>query len=369
MLKNKLRILQVNTGRIWSGAEEHMLCLGRGMQKRGHQVYFACPAGRETAANLHERGWKTIPLNSGITSLFRLVRIIKDFQIDIVHAHSGKDFTVCLLAAKLAGRGKVIFTRHIIKPLRQNIWNRWILKNTDRIIAVSGAVKQSLVDFNRVEPERITVIHNGLDLTRNRQVRRDETLLSYGLKSGELALSSIGRLDPEKGQRSLIKAMPLVLTKYPKTKLFLVGEDKNGGQEKEYLLNLVRENDLTGKVVFMGFQNDTAQILADSDLFVLASDAEPFGLVILEAMLQKVPIVAHGTGGVTEILEQGSTGILTSSNDCKTLAEGIIQALSDYPGAKERAERAYEVLMERFTLEKMLDETEKLYYSLNGQVI
>lgn len=353
-------ILQLSTVKTWAGGEVHFYDLVQGLRQRGHRVLAVCTAGSCLAERLPAED--KFYISCGLKGIMRLAAVIKENGAEIVHAHAGRDYRRAVIAAALAGGCKVVLTRHILLPLKKDFISRRLWDRAAKFIAVSQSVADVLTGENNIPADRLAVIHNGIDLTRHRRILQSKAAIrkKYGLALAKTVIGCAGRLAAEKGQADLIRAFKQVSRLYPDTLLCLAGSGEDEGRLKALTLEL----GLGDKVIFLGFIKEMAEFMFLLDVFVLSSKNEPFGLVVLEAMAQGVPLVARRAGGVREILQQDRTGILVDSQGIEPLAEGIVQVLSDYNGAEARAENAYRALLADFTLERMLDKTEKLYYSL-----
>ncbi len=174
----------------------------------------------------------------------------------------------------------------------------------------------------------------------------------------------VGRLVYEKGIHVLINAVPKVLSKV-NAKFIIVGS----GYMKEQLLNIVRSMGLEHKVLFEGFLDEATllQLQKCSDVSVVPSLFEPFGIVALEAMAAKSPVVASDTGGLSEIIEHDTTGVKVYPNNPDSLAWGITKVLQDDAYAQRLRENAYRRVQERFDWEKIAQQTKRIYEGVLGE--
>jgi glycosyltransferase involved in cell wall biosynthesis len=191
------------------------------------------------------------------------------------------------------------------------------------LVAVSEAVRASAIRRLGAHPDHVITIHNGIDLEQAhtapdvRAARR-----TLGLPDAALVLACVGRLVALKGQRYLLEAMAAVHAAFPNAVLLLVG----GGPQREELGRLAGMHGVAGAVRFLG--TGTALVertMAAADIFVAPSLSEGFGLVALEAMAMERACVASRTGGLTEIVEDGASGILVPPADAQALAAAILR--------------------------------------------
>jgi glycosyltransferase involved in cell wall biosynthesis len=174
----------------------------------------------------------------------------------------------------------------------------------------------------------------------------------------------VGRLVYEKGIHVLINAVPKILQRI-NAKFIIVGS----GYMKEQLLNIVRSMGLEHKVLFEGFVDEESLLKLQkcADVSVVPSLFEPFGIVALEAMAAKSPVVASDTGGLSEIIEHDVTGVKVYPNNPDSLAWGITRVLLDDSFRKNVRENAYRKVLEKYDWEKIAQQTKRIYESVLGE--
>lgn len=175
-------------------------------------------------------------------------------------------------------------------------------------------------------------------------------------------IGAAGRLEPEKGFDVLIQAMPRVLAQRPDARLVIAGE----GSRRHELEALVTRLGLTERVRLLGARPDLFTMMHAFDVFALSSRAEPFGLVMLEAMAARKPVVATSAGGAPEIVLPDETGTLVPPEDAAGLADGLLAMLADPERARCYGEAGRQRVEAMFSLDQMLGATESLY---RGQVV
>ncbi len=293
----------------------------------------------------------------------KLRRIIKTERVDLIHAHQYTAFFYGGLAAISSRFKKLIFTEHgrhypDQRNTKRVIVNQLMLPFTARIIAVSPAVKQSLITYEVMPGRRIEVIFNGIDCckfkTNNHEINKKKSL---GLAPGDLVCGMIARLGTEKDQATLIKALPKVILKYPQARLLLIGD----GPKKTELENLVRQLGLADKVIFTGSRRDIPELLAVLDIAVLATFYEGTSITLLEAMAAGKPVIASRVGGNPAVVEDGVTGFLVPVSDPEALADRLLQLFADEHLRKQMGNAGCRQVEEQFSLEQMVTNYEKLY--------
>ena len=339
----------------FGGGERHLADLSHALVDRGHEVYAASVPGSplsEELSFLSEGRTLALGPHNYIKNLLSLAEFIRKYDIEIVHAHAARDYSLAAQAVRLASRSQLVLTRHALFPLRRI--NKYLLKNTSRVIAVSRAVAESLRQNNVVEPSKITVIHNGIDIDRfARPITNDD--------ARPILVGTVGHLAPIKGHDIFVRAAALISARRRDVNFVIVGEDKSPQKEhREFLETLIAKLDLGGSVTMPGWQDDIPSLLSSLTLFVSAARSEPFGLSIVEAMAAGVAIVAAASEGALEIVEDGLSGKLVPVDDPESLAEAINNLLDD-PLERSRLGRNAQLAAQRFSLARMASDTEQVY--------
>lgn len=363
----KLRILHINSARSLGGGERHTADLANALSRRGHEVFVAAPAlsplveelKRVPAENVFE-----LPLRNAldVQSAIELARRVREREIEIIHAHVARDYLLAALASRRSS-APLVLTRHLERPLKS--LHRWTLSGVARVIAVSEAVERSLLAQKIFPPEKIQRIPNGIDVERfERRARTFDTQRFRRLSGikGSLVVGVAGELREHKGQDDFLRAAQQVSSAINDVEFVIAGEDQSPRKEyRAQLERLVAELGLQARVHFTGWLEDVAAFLPALDIFVSSSRVEPFGLVMVEAMAAGLPVVATSTGGAREIVEDGVTGKLVPIGDWQALSRAVSVLLLDEEERRSMGERGRERARTRFSLERMVAETEALY--------
>lgn len=362
-----MRILHINSARTFAGGERHTADLANALQRRGHEVYAAVAPQSTLVGELKRLPAQNIfelPLRNAldVQSAIELARRVRERGIEIIHAHVARDYLLAVLASKRSN-APLVLTRHLERPLKS--LHRWTLSRVARVIAVSEAVERALLEQKIFPAEKIRRIPNGVDVTRFERRAQSFNAESFrrrqGIKGRHL-VGITGELREHKGQEDFIRAAQTVARELADVEFVIAGEDTSPRQEyRMHLEQLAGELGLQSRVHFTGWLTDVAELLPALDVFVSSSRVEPFGLVMVEAMAAGVPVVATATGGAREIVEDGVTGKLVPVGDADALAVGVIALLKDEPKRLGMGEQARVRAQERFSLERMVAETEALY--------
>jgi glycosyltransferase involved in cell wall biosynthesis len=229
----------------------------------------------------------------------------------------------------------------------------------DRVLTSGHAVRRVLLRAG-VRPEKIVSLPAGVDLTRFLPGISAERIRE-GLNLDGPVVGSVAMFRGSKGHVDLLQAFTLVRARVPGVKLLFVGD----GGRRAMVEALARERDLKDAVIFTGFRRDVPELLSAMQVFVLASTrTEGVPQSLLQAMAMMVPVIATNTGGVSEVVENGMTGLLVRPNDPAALADAIVRVLTDPEGARERAGRARDLVVRHYSRERALDGLEAVYRSL-----
>ena len=368
-----MRILQISSARTLGGGERHFADLCNGLARRGHEVHAALRPGSALGAELTaipaERIF-TLPLRNALDlpSAIALARLARERRCEIVHAHLARDYTLAAFAARRAAGSRLVVTRHVLFPLGRA--HKIFLGDVSRVIAVSGAVARSLRARGIFPEERIRVVRNGVDVERfetaSRRLDREAYRRSLGARAS-LIVGTVGELSEVKGQEDFVRAASVIAREIGDVEFLVVGEDASrSGRNRARLEALVSELGLRGRVHLVGRRADVAEILACLDVFVSPSRSEAFGLAIAEAMAAGACVVATATEGAREVVEDGMTGLLVPAGDTSALASVVVKLLGDEGLRARLRDGARSRARELWSLERMVEETERVYAEASG---
>ncbi len=288
-----------------------------------------------------------------------ICRIITDERIDIVHAHTSHAHTIGAVAAKIK-KIPFVVTRRVDFKVARNVFSN-IKYNylTNKIIAISNAIKNILINAG-VPQNKIAVVYSGIDIAKFNNISNTQYLYKeFNLSKYSPVIGTIAHLTDHKGHKYLFDAVPDVLKKFPNTVFLIIGK----GELEQALKKQVKELDITGNVIFTGFRKDIGELLSIMDLFVLPSHLEGLCTSLMDAMLMKLPVIATTAGGIPEVVVHKETGILALPKNPKALAHAIIQLLSNKEEAKKMGERGLKQVNSMFNVSRMVEGTEKVYMS------
>lgn len=282
-------------------------------------------------------------------------------EIDLLHAHMYRAEVLGARAAVAAGTAVVMATVHSsrVRSPEDVAALAALTPVMDRLIVPSASILAKVRAEGRGAAS-FSVIPNGVDLARfDLPLTACALRREYGIPGGAPLLGVVARLEPEKGHRYLIEAMPAILRGAPETWLVIVGEGSLDGELRAQAAALPAP--AGDRVVFTGRREDVAAITGDVDIAVLPSLREAQGISILEAMARRKPVVASGVGGIPEVLTNGLDGLLVPPADPAALADACIR-LACSPELRARMGEAGRATVEaRFSLDAMVRQIEEVY--------
>ncbi|MBI2265736.1 MAG: glycosyltransferase, partial [Armatimonadetes bacterium] len=349
----------------------------RTLKDQGHEVSLCCTAGnfgkfleKEGVRLIHVPIARRIHLLQDLLSLFRLLTLMRSERFDIVHTHTSKAGFLGRLAARLSGVPLVLHTIHDLarnstrNPLLKGFYGlleRIAARWADHIVTVSYANKDEICRIRLFPETKLTVVREGIDMDQYRAtVSREEKRRQLGLSPDVPLVGMVGRLEPPKGHTYLLKAVPQVLREAQDAHFLIVGQ----GYLRSSLEKEARKLRIDHRVHFLGYREDMWEILCALDLFVLPSLWEGLGIVLLEAMAFRLPIVSTRVGGIVDVVLHGETGLMVEARDPESLAQAIIELLKDRERARLMGEKGYQRVVAEFkdrtANEQMLALYEKL---------
>lgn len=291
----------------------------------------------------------------------KLSQLLRKESIDIVHARNFAAILYGSMGAKLSGTPVAIGDIRGPIPSDQGQKCRRLSFLLSQFVAVSKDVKRMLTDEFQISPEMVTTVYNGVHM--NGTPGTEEKLAArkkLGFDSDDLIIGTIGRVEPVKDYSTLVRASALILKKFAKAKLVIVG----GGSQLPVLKELALELEIQSKCIFTDYQQDVKPYLAAFDIFVLTSIFEGISNVLLEAMTFLLPVIATAVGGNPEVVVDDESGFLVTKKDVQSLAAKIEILLTNKQLASQMGENGYRIVREKFTIPKMIENYQKLYLDM-----
>lgn len=374
----KTKILFVITKSNFGGAQKYVYDLAAGLPKGEFEVAVALGGSGILIKKLHEQKIRVIPIFSlardvnpwsDLSAFFELWSIFRKEKPNVVHLNSAKAGGIGALSARLAGVQKIVFTAHGWAFNEERpIWQKFTVKFFSWItimlahetIAVSEAVKNNTNGWPMVS-RKISVIKNGINEPEF-STREEARMLIFAkanihVPENAFVVGTIAELHKNKGLSYAIEAFAKLIPENPNLYYFVLGD----GEEKELLEALVGQRGLQGRVFLLGFVDDAPRFLKAFDLFLLPSITEGLALVLLEAGLAKLPVVASSVGGIPEVIEDNKTGLLVTPRDPDAITSAIKKLFVSPELRKNLGVALNDKVTSDFSLTRVLSETIFLY--------
>lgn len=254
-----------------------------------------------------------------------------------------------------------IFKAQSLKRLLLQTRNRLAILPTSKVIAISNFIKEQLMNGG-VRENKIVVRHLGIDTNRFKPDPNAGVLLrkKYGIAPDELILSTVQYLRPIKNPQTIVEACGVLAKRNVRAHLFVAGD----GEMLEELQALSRELGIEDRTHWLGLVPDPTNLLQASDLFILSTVGEAFGLVLAESMACGVPVVGSESGGIPEVVVNGETGLLVPPLKPELFADAIEQLGKDKDMRSRLSSQGIERVREQFSMEKTVNATIGIYESL-----
>ena len=355
-----MRVLHLIESLEFGGAEKVAIDLANEIVKR-HEVTICCVKKMGDLAGSVDPRIRVLCLEKGEGNDYsipiRIARLLRQSRIDVLHAHNWGVFLEAAVAGMLARTSVLINTVHgpymdyapgawpKLKRKMRHLLERLFAPVFFKIVTVSDSIRQYVCDEIGIPGFRLTTIHNGIQTDRLERTKRCEN---------EVVCITVGRLAQIKNQAMMIRAF--ALTRNAGTKLWLVGD----GPERAKLEALTVELGLRARVTFVGFRHDVADLLAQSDIFLMSSDYEGVSIAVLEAMRAGLPIIGTRVGGMVETVIE-NTGILVAAGDIKAMAAALDTLIESPQRRSMLGAAGTQFLQSEFSILSMVERYEALY--------
>jgi len=300
-----------------------------------------------------------------LSILYRLIRILKEHNVDILHCHAHKPTFYGALAARFAKTPVVL--SHVHGLDRNNNFKRkfaylLLFGNIARIVGVAKSVKEDVLRSNwSLSAEKVTVLENSIDYKRfaDAPISKEDAKRILGFPSDAFVFGTVGRLSPNKGQIYLIKSFVKVKQMIPSAKLIFVGE----GTLRQALEKDAAKIGLLDSIHFLGRRDDIEEIYKAIDVFVLPSiGSEGMPRVILEAMAAGVPCIGTKIGGTPEVICNNDIGYVVEPGDSEALADAMIKLTKMIPEERQKIiDNARQRIYSHYSHDVVIRKLENIY--------
>jgi len=358
-----------------AGTEKHLSYLTTKLDKNKFRSVVAYFKGNRDLADILERqgipsiylpleriySLKAIPLG------FKIAKIIKENNIDIVQTFHFKSDTYGVLVSRIVGVKKIISSRRDtgdLKKPRQVLLNRFFNRFIDHYIMVSDKVGRKFVATEGIDIGKTATIYNGVDLNKYSMMGNGKAMAvrkSLGIATDAFVIGTTAIFRPEKGYDVFLDGVKKIANDLQNWKVLLIGGGPVYKQCKSYCSSIGLEN----IVIFLGYTKEVEKYLAALDVFCLIpKNNEGFSNAILEAMAMGRPIIATDVGGNAEAVIHNETGLIIPPNDSQSFAEAVLKMYRNPEVRVDMGKKAMKRAEEEFNLDKMVRNHEMLYENM-----
>lgn len=348
---------------VWGGLENWMEMTGLGLARRGHNIWFSGRGGSKflkRSAVHSEIGIVPIDISGDFNpiTIKALVDIVAENKIDLLLCNFVKDVRLAGMARRMAQKYKIIWTPGV-NLAKKSFSHKFLFSSfVDHVIVPSAYLRDQIVSSGYIESSRFDVIPIGIDDSvwrGNREEGRRFLQERFNLPEDAFICLTSGRFVRQKGHCYLIEAATALAERHDNIFFVLLG---NGPLEKK-ILQQIKESRLTDRFVLCGLLDNHHRAVFGADLYVHPAVIEPFGIVLVEAMAARLPIVATRVGGIPEVVAENETAMLVEPADPKQLTNAIDLLYNDSTKCESFGKAGFERFHRHFRMETMIDRVEK----------
>jgi L-malate glycosyltransferase len=353
-----MKVLYVDLEREWRGGQSQALLTLRGLRERGHDVVLLTArdsplANRSAEAGVIVHQVPRVGLRAWAARAMR--SLIAQGRFDLVHLNEPHALTAAWLAGVHAHL-PLLLSRRIGFPLQKNAVSKARYRAVGRFVANSKAVAESLIDSG-IAAERISIVNEGVEtFPLGTAEQRSSARKRWGVRENEFLFGCVSVFVPEKGQRHLIEALPIVRAVHPEVRLLLAGD----GACRAELEALAKRLGQAEAVLFPGFVKDVAQVYAALDAFAFPSEFEGLGTALQTAMAAGLPCISTKRGALGEVVDSERNALVAEPNG-KEFAAMMLRLIDDEGLRKKLGDAGRLEVEERFSARRMVENTILVY--------
>ena len=370
----KIKILHIQETIGGGGVERPRLSLAKHLPKKKFDQKFICTfASGNIPEEIRAEGFEVIPIGKFKSPFHwsqhkKVQKIIEDYQPDIIHGAVFEGVTMAAINGWLKKVPTIIIEETSDPQNRSwkgNLLMKLFSKLADKVVGVSEAVTEEYLKGKlHLSDNKVVLINNGVALPR--ELSKEEIIVAkkkWGIQEDDFVVGSIGRMlsDSNKRYSDLIRAFAKFAEGKEKIKLLLVGD----GSERAGYEKLTEELKIKEKVIFTGYQSDVTLFYKLMNVFSLVSRNESFGLVLAEAMFNKLPVIATRVGGMKYIVDNGETGYLVDPFQINQITEKMEELNQNQNLRNEMGEKGFVKAMKEYTENGYVGRIKNLYLNVS----
>lgn len=327
-----IKVLHLSSEKTWRGGEQQIAYLIEASREMGVEVVVAVRRHsdfetwcRQAGLDVHAMGFRN---GLDLLTAKSVADLVKRCGAQLVHVHSGKSHSIAYLASKLGLSVPIIVHRRVDFSLKTSgpSLGKYNHPQVKAIICVSHAIAD-MVRQAVARPDRVHVVHSGIDFARFAEAHTNEGWLrrELNLSASTWLIGNVSALAPHKDYPTFLRTAKRVCASHRDVHFVIAGE----GDERGPLEKMVESEGIQKRVTFLGFRKNVPGLLAELDLFLMTSKTEGLGTTIIDAMHSRLPVVATRAGGIPELVKNGVNGYLCKPGDDACLADRVGALLND----------------------------------------
>lgn len=359
----------------WGGLEINILNLAKWLTERGHQISIFCRDGSTISDKAKEVGVTTQHYvckgkHFNFKAARRLARLLDEAQIPTLLIGHYEHFYIGIMSKRYSKQPlKAVYLQQMqLKHRKRDLYHRYFYKRLDAWVVPLELLKKQLQKNTGIEDSKVHVIPLTIEIDRfvDALKHREESRKALEIPTNAFVAGIIGRIDPEKGQEYLIKAVEILEHQDLHIYGLCIGAETVGGEKGylRYLEKMAVERHLMDLIHFRPFVDDVPKAFAALDVFVMGSRSEPFGMVTVEAMAAGLPVIGTDAGGTTELLDYGKAGILIPPEDEQAMANALKKIYQDTELREQLIETGRKRAQENYSHTTQCKQIEALFESL-----
>lgn len=363
-----MKVLHVSTPLSWRGGEQQAAYLAIALGKERVEETVLCPqhselAGRMEAAGIPcvtfpSRGWLNVALAAKIS------KVCREESITLIHTHDSHAHTAAVISTAFFGNpAPIVVSRRVDFPVSNHFLSRWKYNHPTvrKIICVSEFIKT--ITAPAIQNKSVlTVIHSGIDLTRYDFLPEANILRTeFGWGPEVKIVGNLSALADHKDYPTFLKVAATLLQQDPSFHFIIAGT----GPEESTIRQMIKELALENHVHLLGFRKDVPEIMKALDVFLITSQTEGLGTIVLEAFAAGTPVVATRAGGIPELVVEGISGLSAEPGDVAALREAVFRIFKE-EALRARLVQAAQLKAKEFSFTETALRTKKIYSELTG---
>lgn len=367
-----MKVLYSCLSKSWGGMEMVTINSIKQLLERNISVELICTAESRIHIEANNLGMIIYPIKAPgyfhpvIT--IKAASIIKNGNYDIIHTHASKDLWLLVPALKLVkNKTPLILTKHVGSFIvKTDKLHNWLYRRVNYTIAISNVIKRNLIETTSLDEDKIILHYNGVDPQKFNPVNVDRTKVrkEFNIEDAEIVIGMAARFSSGKGHECFLAAAKELNKKYNNLKFIIVGEASKGeGSYAEEIKKLASEYELCN-IIFTGFRIDMPEMMAVMDIFAFPSQAEAFGVALVEAMAMGKPSVCTNSDGILDIAVDNETGFLFENNNSIDLKEKLEVLINSTEKRDSFGNAARKRVLEYFDSQKLMDGLVEIYNNI-----